>query len=154
MNLLSIINLLLAHIYCSITCANYGLIRFNEFFSWISLRCYAISFIINLYLILIISMQTFDVTKFEVFCRVRKSMEREIKHKDTDKHTDNLNDVTSSSRDKCESTFACMHGRNMDGALLLFSLNKNIRWSSIIPQQGFFLSFYCWVNFYYSFVRV
>ena len=47
-------------------------------------------------------MQTFDVTKFEVFCRVRKSMEREIKHKDTDKHTDNLNDVTSSSRDKCE----------------------------------------------------
>ena len=103
---------------------------------------------------LIISIQTFDVTKFEVFCQVRKSMEREIKHKDTDKHTDNLNDVTSSSRDKCESTFACMHGRNMDGALLLFSLNKNIRWSSIIPQQGFFLSFYCWVNFYYSFVRV
>jgi hypothetical protein len=39
-NLLNLINLLLAHIYCNIAWSIYGLIRFNEFVSQINLYLY------------------------------------------------------------------------------------------------------------------
>jgi hypothetical protein len=46
MNLLSLINSSLAHIYCSIVWANHGLIRFNRFISRINLK--VIEFILSI----------------------------------------------------------------------------------------------------------
>jgi hypothetical protein len=59
-NLLILINPSLAHVYCSITLSNHGLIRLNGFVSRISLY-YAMDFVISLYLIFLIGVQTFDV---------------------------------------------------------------------------------------------
>jgi hypothetical protein len=53
MNLLSLINLSLAYIYCSTTLSNHGLIRLNK----LVLVC-AFSFVNNLYLILHVYVQT------------------------------------------------------------------------------------------------
>ena len=61
MNLLNLINPSLAHVYCSTTLSNHGLIRLIRFVSSISIH-YEMGFIISLYLILLIVVQTSDVT--------------------------------------------------------------------------------------------
>jgi hypothetical protein len=61
MNLLNLTNSSLTYIYCSTTLLNHRLIRFSGFVSEL-VSIYAIGFIISLYLILIIGIQTSDVT--------------------------------------------------------------------------------------------
>jgi hypothetical protein len=63
-NLLSLINLLLAHIYCGTTLSNYGLIRLKNL-SRKTVSIYAFNFVISLYLILHLCVQTFYSTAGE-----------------------------------------------------------------------------------------
>jgi hypothetical protein len=62
-NLLNIIKSSLEDVYRNTTLSTHGLIRFNRFVSWIYLGRHVMNFvIINLCLILLISMETSDVT--------------------------------------------------------------------------------------------
>jgi hypothetical protein len=65
MNLLNLINPSLAHVYCSITLPNHGLIRLKKS-SRKTVSICAFSFIISLYLILHACVQTSDVTATKV----------------------------------------------------------------------------------------
>jgi hypothetical protein len=62
MNLLRLINPLLAHVYCSITLSNNELIRLKNLSRKLVAIC-AISYIFNLYLILHAYVQTSDVIR-------------------------------------------------------------------------------------------
>jgi hypothetical protein len=64
-NLLSLINSSLAHVYCSTTLSNHGLIRLKNLSRKIILIC-VFSFVNSLYLILHACVQTFDGTATKV----------------------------------------------------------------------------------------
>jgi len=65
MGLLNLIKPLLAHVYCSITRAKHSLIRLIDSSRELAF-IYAISFVINLYLIFLISVQTSDAIDTKV----------------------------------------------------------------------------------------